>query len=107
MHDGKGQPTRHEPVAVVSVEPAATGITVEDPVVIVRLQSGLPAVGEAHFNLGGDFHFTVGGRGAGYHVGVMPVTTTQARVRAAEQGTARLGAYASQSSGNGRNPPPP
>ncbi|TMA51389.1 MAG: fructose 1,6-bisphosphatase, partial [Deltaproteobacteria bacterium] len=77
--------------AVVAVEPALPGAAVEDPVVIVRLQGGLPAVGEGHYNLGGDFHFTIGGRGGGYHVGVMPVTMAQARTQAEEQGTAKLG----------------
>jgi fructose 1,6-bisphosphatase len=98
------QATRHEPVAIVSVE-AVGAAPVTDPVVIVRLQGGLPAVGEAHFNLGGDFHFTVGGVGGGYHVGVMPVTREQARTRIEEQGTARLVAYTYQSYDNGRIPP--
>ncbi|HEV8712272.1 MAG TPA: fructose 1,6-bisphosphatase, partial [Candidatus Binatia bacterium] len=84
------QASRHEPVAVVSVEPALPGVAVADPIVILRLQSGLPAVGEAHFNLGADFHFTIGGPGGGYHVGVMPVTMAQAQLRAEEQGTAKL-----------------
>ncbi len=104
-HDGHWQATRHEPVAVVSVEPALAGIAVENPVVVIRLQSGLPAVGEAHFNLGADFHFTVGGLGGGYHVGVMPVTVAQAQVEAEEQGTAKLVAYTYQSYDNGRIPP--
>ncbi len=99
------QATRHEPVAVVAVEPALPGAAVEDPVVIVRLQGGLPAVGEGHYNLGGDFHFTIGGRGGGYHVGVMPVTMAQARTQAEEQGTAKLVAYTYQSYDNGRIPP--
>ncbi len=99
------QATRHEPVAVVSVESALPGAPIEDPVVIVRLQGGLPAVGEGHFNLGGDFHFTLGGPGGGYHVGVMPVTMAQARTQAEEQGTAKLVAYTYQSYDNGRIPP--
>ncbi len=99
------QATRHEPVAVVSVEGALPGIPVEDPVVVVRLQSGLPAVGEGHFNLGADFHFTIGGPGGGYHVGVMPVTMAQARINSEEQGTAKLVAYTYQSYDNGRIPP--
>ncbi|MCS6926944.1 MAG: fructose 1,6-bisphosphatase [Candidatus Binatia bacterium] len=99
------QATRHEPVAVVSVEPALPGIPIVDPVVVMRLQSGLPAVGEAHFNLGADFHFTIGGPGGGYHVGVMPVTMAQARVQANEPGTAKVVAYTYQSYDNGRIPP--
>src|SRR5262249_14790056 len=99
------QASRHEPVAVVSGEPALPGVTVTDAVVIMRLQSGLPAVGEAHFTLGADFHFTVGGPGGGYHVGVMPVTMAQAQLRADEQGTAKLVAYTFQSYDNGRIPP--
>ncbi|MFQ5849727.1 MAG: fructose 1,6-bisphosphatase [Candidatus Binatia bacterium] len=99
------QATRHEPAAVVSVEAALPGIPVKDPVVIIRLQSGLPAVGESHFNLGADFHFTIGGPGSGYHVGVMPVTMTQATSQTQEQGTAKLVAYAYQSYDNGRIPP--
>ncbi|MGH7753849.1 MAG: fructose 1,6-bisphosphatase, partial [Gemmatimonadales bacterium] len=99
------QPARHEPVAVVSVESAAPGAVATDPVVIVRLQSGLPAVGEAHLNLGADFHFTVGGPGGGYHVGVMPVTMAEALSCADEDGTARLVAYTYQSYDNGRIPP--
>ncbi|MEW6298652.1 MAG: fructose 1,6-bisphosphatase [Thermodesulfobacteriota bacterium] len=106
VSDGeRWQASRHEPVAVVSVEPALPGVPVADPVVIMRLQSGLPAVGEAHFNLGADFHFTVGGPGGGYHVGVMPVTMAQAQVRADEPGTAKLVAYTYQSYDNGRIPP--
>ncbi len=104
-HEGHWQATRHEPVAVVSVEPALPGIVIENPVLIMRLQSGLPAVGEAHFNLGADFHFTVGGQGGGYHVGVMPVTVSEARVQAEERGTAKLVAYTYQSYDNGRIPP--
>ena len=69
----KLQATRHEPFALVSIE-ALGASAVEDPVAIVRLQGGLPALGEAHLNLGADFHFTIGGPGDGYHVGVMPVT---------------------------------
>ncbi|MBI3303721.1 MAG: fructose 1,6-bisphosphatase, partial [Deltaproteobacteria bacterium] len=102
---GHWQATRHEPVAVVSVEPALPGVAVTDPVVVMRLQSGLPAVGEAHFNLGADFHFTIGGPGGGYHVGVMPVTMAQARLQSDEQGTAKLVAYTYQSYDNGRIPP--
>jgi fructose 1,6-bisphosphate aldolase/phosphatase len=106
VSDGeRWQASRHEPVAVVSVEPALPGIAVTDPVVVLRLQSGLPAVGEAHFNLGADFHFTIGGPGGGYHVGVMPVTTAQAQLRSDEQGTAKLVAYTYQSYDNGRIPP--
>ncbi|MGE5311573.1 MAG: fructose 1,6-bisphosphatase, partial [Nitrospirota bacterium] len=102
---GRLQDSRHEPVAMVSVESAPAGILVESPVVILRLQSGTPAVGEAHLNLGADFAYTVGGPGGGYHVGVMPVTMTQARVRSDESGTARLAAYSYQSYDNGRIPP--
>lgn len=106
VHDGKHwQATRHEPVAVVSVESALPGTAVADPVLIARLQSGLPAVGEGHFNLGADFTFTIGGPGGGYHVGVMPVTMAQARTRTDEQGTAKLTAYTYQSFDNGRIPP--
>jgi fructose 1,6-bisphosphate aldolase/phosphatase len=98
-------PTRHEPVAIVSVESAAPGAAAMDPVAVVRLQSGLPAVGEAHLSLGADFHYTVGGPGGGYHVGVMPVTMAEARSRGEEDGTARLVAYTYQSYDNGRIPP--
>lgn len=106
VSDGeRWQATRHEPVAVVSVESALPGAPVEDPVVIIRLQSGLPAVGEAHFNLGADFHFTTGGPGGGYHVGVMPMTMAEAWVWTEEEGTAKLVAYTYQSYDNGRIPP--
>src|SRR5437867_4133928 len=100
----KLQATRHEPVHLASIEPLGATV-VEDPVAIVRLQGGLPAVGEAHFNLGADFHFTVGGQGGGYHVGVMPVTMAQVRNRTDEQGTAKIVAYTYQSYDNGRIPP--
>jgi hypothetical protein len=83
------QATRHEPVALVSIESLGAS-AVEDPVAIVRLQGGLPAVGEAHFNLGADFHFTIGGPGGGYHMGVMPMTMAQVRNRTDEQGTAKI-----------------
>jgi len=102
---GRLQETRHEPVAVVSVEGALAGVAADSPVVVLRLQSGVPAVGEAHLNLGADFAYTVGGPGGGYHVGVMPVTMGQARMRSDESGTARLIAYTYQSYGNGRIPP--
>ena len=106
VNDGKSlQPTRHEPVAIVSVESAAPGIPAENPVLILRLQSGLPAVGEAQFNLGADFHYTIGGPGGAYHVGVMPVTLEEARSANEAEGTARLAAYTYQSYGNGRIPP--
>lgn len=105
LHEDQWQPSRHEPAALVSVEPAFPGAPVRDPVAILRLQSGLPAVGESHFNLGADFHFTVGGAGGGYHVGVMPVTTAQAKSQSSEQGTAKLVAYTYQSYDNGRIPP--
>src|SRR5262249_60467607 len=62
------QASRHEPVAVVSVEPALPGVAVTDPGVIIRLQSGMPAVGEERLNFGGDFHFSIGGPGGGFHV---------------------------------------
>ncbi len=94
---GKFLPGRHEPVAVVSVEPALPGIAVDNPVAVLRLQSGLPAVGEAHFNMGADFHFVVGGPLGGYHVGVMPVTLQEARSDAGERGTAKVAAYTYQS----------
>ena len=48
---------------------------------------------------------TIGGPGSGYHVGVMPVTIAQARTRNAEQGAAKLAAYAYQSYDQGRIPP--
>jgi len=104
--DGKNwQSTRHEPVAVVSVESASPGSAAEDPVVVIRLQSGLPAVGESHFNLGADFHFTIGGPGGGYHVGVMPITMAQAQTQTREEGTAKIVAYTYQSYDQGRIPP--
>jgi fructose 1,6-bisphosphate aldolase/phosphatase len=104
--DGKNwQATRHEPVAVVSVESASPGSPAEDPVVVIRLQSGLPAVGESHFNLGADFHYTIGGPGGGYHVGVMPVTMAQARTQSHDEGTAKIAAYTYQSYDQGRIPP--
>jgi fructose 1,6-bisphosphate aldolase/phosphatase len=74
-------------------------------VAVLRLQSGLPAVGEAHFNLGGDFHFVVGGPDGGYHVGVMPVTLEEARSGGYGEGTARVAAYCYQSYDDGRVPP--
>ena len=98
-------PGRHEPVAIVSIEPALPGIDVDNPVAVLRLQSGLPAVGEAHFNMGADFHFVVGGPRGGYHVGVMPVTLEEARTDAGERGTACVAAYTYQSYDNGRIPP--
>lgn len=106
VHDGKNwKATRHEPVVVVSVEPSSAGVYVKDPVAVVRLQSGLPAVGEGQLNLGADFHYVPGGPEGGYHVGVMPVTLEQARTRVDEPGTARLVAYTYQSFDNGRIPP--
>ncbi|MGH7830334.1 MAG: fructose 1,6-bisphosphatase, partial [Candidatus Binatia bacterium] len=105
IHGKNWQATRHEPVAVVSVESASPGSIPEDPVAIVRLQSGLPAVGESHFNLGADFHYTVGGPGGGYHVGVMPVTMAQAQAQSREEGTAKIVAYTYQSYDQGRIPP--
>jgi len=92
-------------VAVVAVESVYPASVVEDPVLIIRLQSGLPAVGEANFSLGADFHFIIGGPGGGYHVGVMPVTMAEARTSLEEQGLARLVAYTFQSYDNGRIPP--
>ena len=103
---GELLPTRHQPVAIVSIEPALPSITVENPVVVLRLQSGLPAVGEAHFNIGADFHFVVGGPHGGYHVGVMPVTLVEANRGEDEAGTARVAAYCYQSYDDGRVPPP-
>jgi fructose 1,6-bisphosphate aldolase/phosphatase len=105
IHGDEFQASRHEPAAVVSIESASPDCPASDPVAILRLQSGLPAVGEAHFNLGADFHFTVGGPGGGYHVGVMPVTMAEARTARNEPGTARLAAYTYQSYDNGRIPP--
>ncbi len=105
IHGEELQDSRHEPVAVVSVESALPGSPAEDPVVILRLQSGLPAVGEANFSLGSDFHFTIGGPGGGYHVGVMPVTMAEAANSRDEEGTARLVAYTYQSYDSGRIPP--
>lgn len=104
-HGGNLLATRHEPGALVSIESMSPGGAVENPVAILRLQSGLPAVGEAHFNLGADFHFVVGGTGGGYHLGVMPVTMEEARLHLNEPGTARITAYTYQSFGNGRIPP--
>ncbi|HVN97253.1 MAG TPA: fructose 1,6-bisphosphatase [Syntrophorhabdaceae bacterium] len=105
LSEGKFQPTRHEPAAAVSIAPALPGIPVTNPVAVLRLQGGLPAVGEAHFNLGGDFHFVVGGLDGGYHVGVVPVTMEEASIDAREAATARLAAYTYQSYGNGLIPP--
>jgi fructose 1,6-bisphosphate aldolase/phosphatase len=105
IHGDELQPTRHEPVAVVSIESAHPASSLDDPVLILRLQSGLPAVGEANFSLGADFHFTIGGPQGGYHVGIMPVTMEEARLSAAEKGLARLVAYTYQSYDNGRIPP--
>jgi fructose 1,6-bisphosphate aldolase/phosphatase len=104
-HDGKLLPTRHEPVAAVSVEPVLPGIAPVDPACVLRLQSGLPAVGEAHFNLGADFHFIVGGPNEAYHVGVVPVTMKQAESGSGGSGAARIAAYTYQSYDNGRIPP--
>ncbi|MDI6755576.1 MAG: fructose 1,6-bisphosphatase [Thermodesulfobacteriota bacterium] len=105
IHGEELQATRHEPVAVVSVESAHPNSPIEDPVLILRLQSGLPAVGEANFSLGADFHFIIGGPGGGYHIGVMPITMAEARTSTEEVGTARLVAYTYQSYDNGRIPP--
>lgn len=103
--EGKLLPARHEPVALVSIEGALPGFRTDNPVAVLRLQSGLPAVGEAHFNAGGDFHFIVGGQGGGYHVGLVPVTMTEARSTLSGPGAARIAAYTYQSYGNGRIPP--
>ncbi len=106
VHDGHSwQPTRHEPVALVGTDVGENGPCCE-PIVVLRLQSGLPAVGEAHFNLGGDFHFTVGGPAAGYHTAVVPVSLDEAAQSEPELGTVRLAAYSYQSYDNGRIPPP-
>ncbi len=105
IHGDELQPTRHEPVAVVSIESAYPASSLDDPVLILRLQSGLPAVGEANFSLGADFHFTIGGPQGGYHVGIMPVTMEEARISTVEKGLARLVAYTYQSYDNGRIPP--
>lgn len=105
IHGDEFQPTRHEPVAVVSVESISPASFLADPVIILRLQSGLPAVGEANFSLGADFHFTTGGPNGGYHVGVMPVTMEEARRGNEEKGVACLVAYTYQSYDNGRIPP--
>ncbi|MEJ2091625.1 MAG: fructose 1,6-bisphosphatase [Syntrophobacterales bacterium] len=101
----KPQDTRHEPVAVVSIQGALPDFEVDSPVALLRLQSGSPAVGEAHLNLGADFLYVEGGPGGGYHVGVMPVTMSQARVESDSPGAAKLVAYTYQSYGNGRIPP--
>lgn len=103
--EGRLLPTRHEPVAAVSVEPALPGIPPVSPACVLRLQSGLPAVGEAHFNLGADFHFVVGGPNEGYHLGVVPVTLQEARLGCGSEGAARLAAYAYQSFDDGCIPP--
>lgn len=105
IHGQDLQDTRHEPVALVSVESALETYPAEDPVLILRLQSGLPAVGEANFSLGADFHFTVGGPQGGYHVGVMPITMEEAKVANEEKGVAKLVAYTYQSYDQGRIPP--
>ncbi|GIW45812.1 MAG: hypothetical protein KatS3mg077_3094 [Candidatus Binatia bacterium] len=106
VHDGTSfQPTRHEPVALVAIQ-ARGGDAQSDPVLVVRLQSGLPAVGEAHFNLGGDLQLTVGGTRGGYHLAVLPVSLAEASTGFSERATARIAAYAYQSYGNGRIPPP-
>lgn len=105
IHGEELQATRHEPVAVVSIESAHPASSLVDPVVILRLQSGLPAVGEANFSLGADFHFTIGGPQGGYHVGIMPVTMQEARISGEEKGLARLVAYTYQSYNNGCIPP--
>jgi fructose 1,6-bisphosphate aldolase/phosphatase len=99
------QHTRHEPNAVVSVEPSLPGGATDSPVAVLRLQSGIPAVGEAQLNLGADFIYTVGGPEGGYHVGVMPVTREQARISSDLLDTAKLVAYTYQSYDNGRIPP--
>ncbi len=105
IHGEELQATRHEPVGLVSIESAHPASSLADPVLILRLQSGLPAVGEANFSLGADFHFTIGGPQGGYHVGVMPVTIEEARQTIEERGLARLVSYTYQSFDNGRIPP--
>ncbi|MCX8073439.1 MAG: fructose 1,6-bisphosphatase [Candidatus Binatia bacterium] len=105
VHDGNDwQATRHEPVALVCVQTPGSDPQSE-PVLAVRLQSGLPAIGEAHFNLGGDFHLTVGGSNGGYHLAVMPTTLTEAAAGCTQPGVARICAYSYQSYDNGRIPP--
>ncbi len=105
VHDGHSwQSTRHEPVALVGIQ-AFDGNAQNEPILVVRLQSGLPAVGEAHFNLGGDMHITVGGHQGGYHVAVLPVSLREAATATSEPGTTRIAAYSYQSYDNGRIPP--
>lgn len=106
VHDGQSWlATRHEPVALVAVDPAGAN-PCSEPWVVLRLQSGLPAVGEAHFNLGGDFHLTVGGDRGGYHLALAPVSLEEAAQGRLEPGTARIAAYSYQSYDTGAIPPP-
>lgn len=105
VHDGQSwQATRHEPVALVGVQTFG-GNAQNDPLLVVRLQSGLPAVGEAHFNLGGDLQVTIGGKKGAYHVAVLPVSLSEAAKATSDPGTARIAAYSYQSYNNGCIPP--
>ena len=107
VHDGETwQPTRHEPVALVSIEASDRTIGAASPVCVLRLQSGLPAVGEAHANIGGDLGLTVGAPEHPYHLAVMPVTLQEARSVHGPPGICRVVAYSYQSYGSGRIPPP-
>lgn len=100
------QPTRHEPVAVVGLAAANTESGGVRPACVLRLQSGLPAVGEAHANLGGEPTLTVGGPNNGYHLAVLPVSLADARATRSGRGLCRLAAYSYQSYNNGAIPPP-
>jgi len=100
------QPTRHEPVAAVSIHGWRHNGAGDRPVCVVRLQSGLPAVGEAHASFGGEPQITIGGPSGSYHLAVMPVTLADAIPVATSDGLCRLIAYSYQSYDQGRIPPP-
>lgn len=107
VHDGDSwQPTRHEPVALVSIHAYDRNVGAASPVCVLRLQSGLPAIGEAHANLGGEVTITVGPPQHAYHLVVMPASWADARSTHGSPGMCRMVAYSYQSYGSGRIPPP-
>ncbi len=96
--------SRYEPVAVVTADHSAKdGFSGEaNSSLIVRSQSGGPAVGEDQEALSYPY-FGVGGKEGGYHQALLPSTIRQAG-EGSPEGTVRVAAYAYQSYDNGRIP---
>lgn len=84
-------------------EPAAKVAGGQDPVMVGRCQSGLPAVGEFTQAVA-EFYFGPGGPEGGYRVGLMPATFAEAHTPPMADGLAKVIAYAYQSFDNGRIP---